>query len=474
MTLGDFITTLKLPFRKDRGLYRSFHKLLGFYPNDIRPYRQALLHKSFRVRGAHGQRLHNERLEFLGDAILGAVVGDIVYAHFKNKPEGFLTTTRSKIVQRESLNRIAIEMGLDKLIKFDGRSQNAHNNYICGNAFEALVGAIYLDRGYKQCMRFVEKQILKRLINIDKVAYKEVNFKSKLLEWGQKNRIKVDFRLLAEGKEGAASATFLTRVVIEGIACGEGKGYTKKESQQIAAKNALLRLKKQKELEERIFEAKGKRTAMEEQPLALLPDIAEDAVPVREERDSHRVKRGSAAAKRAEARRTKPAAESAPATETAQELAKDERPARKDCNRKPRKEEAPVAPAEPVADPPKAEPTECAKQPAVALKTEKAERPEHPVTEESKTEAQPTAEQPVAAEAQDEAQQGGRPRRPRRPRRERKPQGEAASPVAAADPGESSAAAGEVLPIASSDVSMREKSRNEIISAAETQAFAED
>lgn len=112
-------------------------------------------------------------------------MGDIVFRHFEGKREGFLTNTRSKIVQRETLNKLAQEIGISQLIKSNGHS-SSHNSYMDGNAFEALVGAIYLDRGYEACMRFMQKRILSQLINLDKVAYKEVNFKSKLIEWCQK------------------------------------------------------------------------------------------------------------------------------------------------------------------------------------------------------------------------------------------------------------------------------------------------
>jgi len=231
------------------------------------------MHKS--SAGRNGSHQNNERLEFLGDAILDAVVGDIVFHHFKKKQEGFLTNTRSKIVQRETLNKIALEVGLDKLFVSNGHVQNMHNSYVLGNAFEALVGAVYLDRGYGHCKRFMEKQVLRHLINIDKVAYKEVNFKSKLLEWCQKNKLKMEFTLLAEQMENGKTPTFLSQVTIEGVKCGQGKGYSKKESQQMAAKESLINLRKRKELEREVFDAKGKRTAMEEEPLALLPEVNE-------------------------------------------------------------------------------------------------------------------------------------------------------------------------------------------------------
>ena len=167
--LSNLIDRMKLPFRKDKELYLSLRQIIGFYPHDIGYYKLALMHKSMFKRNAKGKPVNNERLEFLGDAILDATVGDIVYRHFPGKREGFLTNTRSKLVQRETLNRLAQEMGINQLILSNGRS-SSHNSYMGGNAFEALVGAIYLDRGYNACMEFMRKRILTQMINIDKVA----------------------------------------------------------------------------------------------------------------------------------------------------------------------------------------------------------------------------------------------------------------------------------------------------------------
>ena len=146
--LRNQINKIRLLFRKDRESYLCFYRILGLYPRDIRIYEQALLHKSSAVRSEMGRLLNNERLEFLGDAILDAIVGDIVYKRFEGKREGFLTNTRSKIVQRETLNKLAVEIGLDKLIKYSTRS-SSHNSYMYGNAFEAFIGAIYLDQDRK-------------------------------------------------------------------------------------------------------------------------------------------------------------------------------------------------------------------------------------------------------------------------------------------------------------------------------------
>lgn len=238
----NIIGRIRLLFRKDKELYSSFYKILGFYPKHIQYYEQAIHHKSSSIK-KEGCWVNNERLEFLGDAILDAIIGDIVFRHFEGKREGFLTNTRSKIVQRETLNKLAVEIGLDKLVIFSTHT-SAHNSYMYGNAFEALIGAIYLDRGYMHCMRFIRKRIISRLINIDKVAYKEVNFKSKLIEWGQKRQVEVGFELIKQIKDDNCSPVFITQVTIEGLVFCKGKGYSKKESQQSAAKETLNLLRK--------------------------------------------------------------------------------------------------------------------------------------------------------------------------------------------------------------------------------------
>ena len=274
MLNDSIIDRIKLPFRKEKELFSSLREILGFYPRHIELYKLALMHKSIARRNAKGKPVNNERLEVLGDAVLDAVVGDIVYRHFEGKREGFLTNTRSKLVQRDTLNKLAQEMGINRLILSSGHS-NSHNNYMGGNAFEALVGAIYLDRGYNMCMRFMQKRILSQLINIDKVAYKEVNFKSKLIEWSQKNKVRLDFKLVSQSKESGGSPTFIYKAIIEGLDGGQGKGYSKKESQQIASKETLQRLKREPQFIDAVFAAKTERTKMEEMPVLNVPDTEE-------------------------------------------------------------------------------------------------------------------------------------------------------------------------------------------------------
>lgn len=263
---------MKLPFRKEKELYSSLFNVIGFYPHDISLYKQALLHKSIAKRNEKGRPVNNERLEFLGDAILDAIVGDIVFRHFEGKREGFLTNTRSKIVQRETLNKLAQEIGISQLIMSNGHS-SSHNSYMDGNAFEALVGAIYLDRGYEACMRFMKKRILSQLINLDKVAYKDVNFKSKLIEWCQKNRVKLDFKLIEQKRDENNNPIFVYQAIVEGLEGGSGKGYSKKESQQLASKQTLQSLRRKPQFIDAVFAAKADRTKMEEEPVVVVPDI---------------------------------------------------------------------------------------------------------------------------------------------------------------------------------------------------------
>lgn len=282
---------MKLPFRKNKEFLSALYDILGFYPHNIEIYRIAFSHKSLSYRrdadskkGGKDRKannrdrkqrsentskpLNNERLEYLGDAVLETIVSDILFHHFPHKREGFLTSTRSKIVQREALNRLAADMGLEKLILAAQGTRMSHTN-IGGNAFEALMGAIYLDRGFKTCQWFINNRVIGRYVDLDNVAQKEVNFKSKLLEWSQKNRININFKDSAcDGEKG-----FRTVISIEGITIARGSGRSKKESQQEASKEALTRMRREPATYDSIFRSKEKRTAMEAEESFALPKI---------------------------------------------------------------------------------------------------------------------------------------------------------------------------------------------------------
>ena len=193
--------------------------------------------------------------------MLGAIVADILYKHYGRKQEGFLTNLRSKIVCRKSLNKLAVDMGLDKLIKHTGAVTTGHNSFMNGNAFEAFIGAIYLDRGFNYCYRFIEDVVFKHYINIEEEAKKEENFKSVLIEWCQKHQYKVAFSQKESRDDKSHNAPmFHSSVLIEGIPCGTGDGYSKKESDQNAAKQALQRIKRDKDLQNGLKNVRKKQT----------------------------------------------------------------------------------------------------------------------------------------------------------------------------------------------------------------------
>jgi ribonuclease-3 len=195
-----------------------------------------------------GECPNNERLEFLGDAILGAIVADMLYKRYPDKREGFLTSTRSKIVRRETMHYIALSLGIDKMIHASGIRLSAHNNHTYGNALEALIAAIYLDRGYRACSRFVRGVIIGKHINLEELVQEETNFKSMLIEWAQKRKELVSFQVKNVGCDGEGCFLFKSAVFLGDRQLGVGEGYSKKESQQKAAEAALNCLRSAKEL----------------------------------------------------------------------------------------------------------------------------------------------------------------------------------------------------------------------------------
>ena len=221
---------------------RRYRQMLGFRPRRLDLYQLALRHRSLSVKGKNGVRLNNERLEFLGDAVLDAVIADLLFRRFDTADEGFLTDTRSKIVQRASLNAIALEMGLDKLLVCADNTFSPRRS-IYGNTLEALVGAIYLDRGYRRCRRFLEKRIVNRFVDIEEVAHSETNFKSKLLEWSQACKVPLEMPVDDVSASPSAPPRFECRLSIGGNEVCRATSYSKKSAQQKAARQAWERLR---------------------------------------------------------------------------------------------------------------------------------------------------------------------------------------------------------------------------------------
>ena len=166
--------------------------MFGFLPHNIELYKLALIHKSASVM-VDGQSINNERLEFLGDAVIESVTSDYLFIEFPDRDEGFLTQVRSKMVSRQSLNRIASALGLDKHV-ISNAAGNTTQKHIYGDAFEAMMGAIYLDQGYDFVNRLLINKIFARHLSLDDVLQLETDFKSRLIEWCQKNHYSIEFR----------------------------------------------------------------------------------------------------------------------------------------------------------------------------------------------------------------------------------------------------------------------------------------
>ncbi|MDE7123110.1 MAG: ribonuclease III, partial [Alistipes sp.] len=220
-------------FGADRTYYRLIDDLFGFVPHNIELYKLALIHKSASLVLDDGRSINNERLEFLGDAVIEAVTSDYLYIEFPDRDEGFLTQLRSKIVSRQSLNALAVELGLDRQVISNG-GVAVVQKHIYGDAFEAMMGAIYLDQGYDFVNRLLINKIYFRYLNIDALTEEETDFKSRLIEWCQKHRHKVVFRTGHDKGYASNHPVFLATVLIDDMEVGHGSGESKKEAEQRA------------------------------------------------------------------------------------------------------------------------------------------------------------------------------------------------------------------------------------------------
>ncbi len=261
--INNISAKIRLLFRRDKKPYLQLKGILGFAPKKISFYETAMRHKSLGHKD--GSHVNNERLEFLGDAVLGCAVADILYEKYPTRQEGFLTTLRSKLVRRDMLNKLAKQMGLAELVNYSGKKTSAHNSYMNGNAFEAFIGAIYLDQGYKRTLYFIKERIYKKYVDIEKVAKTEENWKSKIIELCQKYQLDFAFEMISEKMlQDNTTTRFTSRLCIEGIFCGHGEGYSKKESHQEAARQAYNRVKRDKELLEELISKKEDREAVQQ------------------------------------------------------------------------------------------------------------------------------------------------------------------------------------------------------------------
>ncbi len=238
MILGamfDFILRpLRRRFGSDKEFYAAIDDMFGFLPHNIELYKLALIHKSASVELEDGSHINNERLEFLGDAVIESITSDYLFIEFPDRDEGFMTQLRSKIVSRQSLNRIASEIGLDKHVISNAVGNNTQK-HIYGDAFEAMMGAIYLDQGYDFANRLLINDVYARYLSLDEILKSETDFKSRLIEWCQKNHHTIEFRTMQDNSGSASHPTFHSTVYISGIASGYGTGDSKKQAEQQAA-----------------------------------------------------------------------------------------------------------------------------------------------------------------------------------------------------------------------------------------------
>lgn len=220
--------------REDREFYRSISSLLDLKPRNIEVYKLALIHRSASVALPDGTMANNERLEFLGDAVLEAIVSDFLFLEFTDQTEGFLTQIRSRIVSRSSLDEVAHRIGLDDHIiaNFNGAYSNKH---LCGNALEALIGAIYLDKGYDFTKKYVIEGILRKYVDFEDLILTDSDSKSRLIEWCQKSKREIRFQTIHDEESTMQRPVFVSGIIIDGISMGRGKGASKKEAEQMAA-----------------------------------------------------------------------------------------------------------------------------------------------------------------------------------------------------------------------------------------------
>jgi ribonuclease-3 len=232
-------------FRKKNGYFfypekqfkKQLKQVLGYTPRNYRLYQLALIHKSASGKFSKEHNIHNERLEFLGDAILDSIVAEHLYSNFPYKDEGFLTQLRSKIVNRDSLKKVALKMGIGDLI-IASISRDNHKG-LFGDTLEAIIGAIYLDKGYKKVRKFILNKVINHHINLEKLSETEMDFKSRIIEWGQKNKKDINFACQEQSNGNENTPVFISHLLVFDDIVGMGIGKSKKEAEQNAAKQAI-------------------------------------------------------------------------------------------------------------------------------------------------------------------------------------------------------------------------------------------
>lgn len=241
--IKDIFTGIRFSLNKEEP-YSHLKKILGFAPKNIELYKLAMRHRSSNSHRPNDKLYNNERLEFLGDSILSAVISDVIYHAFPEQREGELTTLRSKMVQRDTLDKLAIDIGLQPLIQSNSKPSKNNEGHINGNAFEALIGAIYLDKGYAKCKQFIIRLINEQQLDMQRLSRSEINFKSKFIEWTQRRKVSYNFQHDIQTNNRNNETSFIANLYVENILVGSGTGKSKKEAEQKACKVAVSHIRK--------------------------------------------------------------------------------------------------------------------------------------------------------------------------------------------------------------------------------------
>ncbi|GJM28695.1 MAG: ribonuclease 3 [Cyclobacteriaceae bacterium] len=229
------------PSKQERLFTKDIASIIGRLPKNLNLYKLATLHSSVGKLSKKGFRVSNERLEFLGDAILNMVIAEFLFKKFPYENEGFLTEIRSRIVRRATLNKLALKIGITELVELQDKNHKKRKNSIYGNALEALIGAVYLDRGYTFCKGFILKRIVQDHLDLQKIIHTDSNYKSKIIEWAQKENKEILFESFDE-VDGNNANLFEVSLIIDQERISTGKGTSKKRAEQNAALEACQKL----------------------------------------------------------------------------------------------------------------------------------------------------------------------------------------------------------------------------------------
>jgi len=240
--IRTIVQRIKLFSSSRKEFYLFLRSLLGFYPTNLKIYDIAVIHKSASKIDSQGNYINNERLEYLGDAILGAAIADFLYNRFPNQDEGYLTQMRSKLVNRSFLTQLTYQIGLNHFIQSNTTS-TIESSHIYGDTLEALIGAIYLDKGFLETKKFITRKLLNNYVNLVEVQNTNTNYKSQLIEWSQKNKKAVSFDTADESKNDGKQPWFIATIEVDNELLGKGSGTSKKEAQQNASKVAVDKIK---------------------------------------------------------------------------------------------------------------------------------------------------------------------------------------------------------------------------------------